>query len=117
MTTEGWVNIAMATATIAIAIFALWQTLISRRTARTRLRAYVAAKPYRAFNIDERGQLPDAEPDGSQTRAGGDEQTGHDRRFLPGALIARRRRSASLRPCDSAAAQSSIPSSAATAPA
>jgi len=41
----------------------------------------------------------------------------HDRRFLSGVLMARRRRSASLRPCDSAEAQSSIPSSAATAPA
>ncbi len=49
------VNAAMVTATIAIAIFALCQVRISRTTARTQLRAYVVAKPYRAFNIDERG--------------------------------------------------------------
>jgi hypothetical protein len=50
-----WVNAVMAAATIAIAIFAFYQALISRETARKQLRAYVVAKPYRAFNIDERG--------------------------------------------------------------
>jgi hypothetical protein len=49
------VSFAMAVATIAIAIFALWQVCISRETARKQLRAYVVAKPHRAFNIDEKG--------------------------------------------------------------
>jgi hypothetical protein len=33
-------------------------------------------------------KLPDAEPDGSQTRAGGDEQTGHEARSLRAAAEA-----------------------------
>jgi hypothetical protein len=52
-----WVNVAMVAATIALAIFAFYQVYISRDTARRQLRSYVVAKPYRAFNIDERGMV------------------------------------------------------------
>jgi hypothetical protein len=40
--------------TLLLAAFALWQAIISRQTARRQLRAYVFARPHRAFNVDDR---------------------------------------------------------------
>ena len=57
MTTEALATFVMAAATIAIAVFAFYQACISRDTARRQLRAYVVAKPYRAFNVDDRGLI------------------------------------------------------------